>query len=280
MSEANERVMRLEEIPWPRVAALDPDRTAVFLPSGPIEQHGPHLPLGADLFQARTVLDAIAERVAAEGWHVLVAPALPYTTAVLSRSYPGSTSVRKGHAVPFFADVVNSFAANGLRNVVVVSQHIDPPHVLAWEEACKRAAAETGARAIEGYERMVFDDLRTGALRDLLGGEWPPGDSHAGLFETSVMLAARPDLVDAEALGRLEPAPMDFEEDLRRARDFRDLGNGLGYTGDPAAGDPETGRLLVRRYARAYGDLVVEHLEGGDVWDRLSVGHLFPARPG
>jgi creatinine amidohydrolase len=279
MTEANERVMRLEEIPWSRVAGLNPDRTAVFLPSGPIEQHGPHLPLGADLFQARTVLGVIADRVAAEGWHVLVAPALPYTTAVLSRSYPGSTSVRKGHAVPFFADVLNSFAANGLRDVVVVSQHIDPPHVLAWEEACKRAAADSGARAIEGYERMVFDDLRTDALRDLLGG-WPPGDSHAGLFETSVMLAARPDLVDAEALGRLEPAPMDFEEDLRRARDSRDLGNGLGYTGDPAAADPETGRRLVRRYAQAYGDLVVEHLEGGDVWDRLSVGHLFPARPG
>ena len=210
---------------------------------------------------------------------MLVAPTLPYTTAVLSRAYPGSTSVRKRHAVPFFTDVLNSFAANGLRNVVVVSQHIDPPHVLAWEEACKRAATESGARAIEGYERMVFDDLRTDALRGLLG-EWPPGDSHAGLFETSIMLAARPDLVDAEALSGLEPAPMDFEEDLRRARDFRDLGNGLGYTGDPAAGDPEIGRRLVRRYAKAYGDLVIEHLEGGDVWDRLTVGHLFPGRPG
>jgi creatinine amidohydrolase len=183
----------------------------------------------------------------------------------------------KPHA--FASDHPRGPAANGLRDVVVVSQHIDPPHVLAWEEACKRAAADTGARAIENYERMVFDDLRTNALRGLLG-RWPSGDSHAGLFETSVMLAARPDLVDAEALGRLEPAPMDFEEDLRRARDFRDLGNGLGYTGDPAAGHPETGRLLVRRYTRAYGDLVVEHLEGGDVWDRPSVGHLLPARPG
>ena len=93
MTEANQRVLRLEEIPWSRVAALDQDRTAVFLPSGPIEQHGHHLPLGADLLHARAVLEAIAERVAAEGWHALVAPALPYTTAVLSRSYPGSTSV-------------------------------------------------------------------------------------------------------------------------------------------------------------------------------------------
>ena len=126
---------------------------------------------------------------------------------------------------------------------------------------------------------MVFDDLRANALRHLLG-EWAPGDSHAGLFETSVMLAVRPDLVDREALSRLEPAPTDFEEDLRRARDFRDLGNGLGYTGNLAAGDPEIGRRLVHRYAQAYGDLVVEHLEGSDVWDRLSVGHLFPGRPG
>ena len=280
MTGTSGRVLRLEEVSWSRVAQLDPARTAVFVPSGPVEQHGPHLPLGSDLFQAKAVMDAIARRVAATGRWVLVAPALPYTTAVLSRAYPGSTSVRKRNAVPFFADVLNSFAANGLRDVVVVSQHIDPPHVPAWEEACRLAAAQTGARAIEGYERMVFDDLRTDALRDLPLGGWPPGDSHAGFFETSVMLAVRPDLVDVEAAKRLGPSPMDFEEDLRRARDFRELGNGLGYTGNPAAADPEVGRELVRRCARAYGDLVLEHLEGGDVRDRLSVRHLFPARPG
>ena len=279
MSEASRRVMRLEEIPWSRVAELDPNRTAVLLLSGPLEQHGPHLPLGSDLYQAKAVMDSIAERVAAMGRWVLLAPTLPYTTAVLSRTYPGSTSVRKRHAVPFFADVLNSFAANGLRDIVVVSQHIDPPHVLAWEEACKRAAQQTGARAIEGYERMVFDDLRRNALGELFG-ESATGDSHAGIFETSVMLAVRPDLVDKEAARRLEPAPMDFEEDLRQARDFRELGNGLGYTGNPALSDPEIGRELVRRYARAYGDLVLEHLEGGNVWDRLSVGHLFPAHSG
>ena len=273
------RVERLEEVTWSRVAELDPDLTAVFLLSGPIEQHGPHLPLGSDLFQARMVMDAIVERVSATGWNVLIAPTLPYTTAVLSRTYPGSTSVRRRNVVPFFTDVLNSFATNGLRNVVVVSQHIDPPHVLAWEEACEKAAAETGARAIEGYERMIFDDFRTNALQDLLG-ERTRGDSHAGLFETSVMMAARPDLVVPETVGRLEPAPMDFEKDLRTARDFRDLGNGLGYTGYPAAASPELGRELVRRYALAYGDLVLEHLGGSDVRDRLSVRHLFPASPG
>jgi creatinine amidohydrolase len=268
-------LLRLDELSWTQVASLDPARTVVFLLSGPMEQHGPHLPLGSDLFQARLVMDTIAERVTAAGWTVLLAPPIPYTTAVLSRTYPGSVSVRRAHLMPFLTDVLNSFARNGLRTTVVVSQHIDPPHVLAWEDACRRAAEDTGARAIEGYERMVFDDLREEALYPLLG-EGARGDSHAGLFETSVMLVARPDLVRDDELARLKPMPLDFDHDLRRARDFHELGNGLGYTGHPAAATAELGRRLVQRYAAAYGDLVLAHLRDEDVWDRLTVRHLFP----
>lgn len=268
------RLLRLAEVPWTAVADLDPERTAVFLLSGPLEQHGPHLPLGSDLFQARLVRDRIVRRVRRAGWNVLLAPTLPYTTAVLSRSYPGSVSVRRAHAVDFFADVLNSFAGNGLRRIVVVSQHLDPPHVTAWQEACERAAAETGARAVEGYERFILDDLAAGVYPALLGpgGE---GDSHAGLFETSVMLAARPALVDRERAAGLEPVPLDFERDLRSARDFRELGNGQGYTGEPARADAALGRRLAARYARAYGDLVLEHLAGGEVWERLTIRGRF-----
>ncbi|HLH68818.1 MAG TPA: creatininase family protein [Candidatus Dormibacteraeota bacterium] len=267
-------LLLLEESTWAQVAALDPARTVVFMLSGPIEQHGPHLPLGSDLFQARLVMEMVASRVRESGWTVVLTPALPYTTAVLSRRFAGSVSVRKSSIVPFFRDVLCSFASNGLVNVVVVSQHLDPPHVLAWEQACHEAARESGARAIEGYERLLFDDLRSGALRDLLG-EAVEGDSHAGMIETSIMLAARPDLVASERR-RLPPVRLDFDRDLRRARDFRELGNGLGYTGDPAAGDPELGMRLARRYAERFAAIVLDHLRGEDVWDLLSLRSLYP----
>jgi creatinine amidohydrolase len=267
------RRMELAEMPWSDVAALDPERTAVFMVSGPLEQHGPHLPLGTDLFQATHVMDRVVERVTGEGWDVLVAPTLPYTTAVLSRTYPGSVSVRRGHLPGFFADVLGSFAGNGLRNIVVTSQHLDPPHVLAWQEACERAAEETGARAIEGYERLAFDDLRENALAGLIG-DWADRDSHAGIFETSLMMVARPDLARPDAAGRLAPAPVPFHE-LPAARDFHEVGNGLGYTGHPALSTPEIGERLADRYATGFGDLVLEHLAGADVWDRLTVRHLF-----
>ena len=269
------RRMELAELSWAQVAQLDHARTAVFLVSGPLEQHGPHLPLGTDLFQATHVMDRVVERVTAAGWDVLVAPTLPYTTAVLSRTYPGSVSVRQRHLAGFFADVLGSFAASGLRHIVVASQHLDPPHVLAWEEACDRAAEETGARAIEGYERLVFDDLREGALADLFG-EWTATDSHAGIFETSVMMVARADLATPEAAGRLDPAPVPFDA-LRTARDFHELGNGLGYTGNPVLATPEIGERLAERYATGFGDLVLEHLAGADVRDALTIRHLFGA---
>ncbi len=267
-------LIALEEATWTRVAALDPARTVVFMLSGPIEQHGPHLPLGSDLFQARLVMDTVVARVREAGWTVVLAPALPYTTAVLSRRFPGSVSVRKSSIVPFFRDVLCSFAVNGLVNLVVVSQHMDPPHVLAWEQACREAAAESGARAVEGYERLLFDDLRSGALRELLG-EAVEGDSHAGMIETSMVLAARPELVARERED-LTPVRLDFERDLRRARDFRELGNGLGYTGDPAAGGVEIGRRLAHRYAERFAAIVLDHLRGEEVWDRLSIRHLYP----
>jgi creatinine amidohydrolase len=234
--------------------------------------------LGTDVFQATLVMDTIVERVTADGWNALIAPTLPYTTAVLSRTYPGSVSIRQRHLVGFFADVLNSFAGNGLRELVVCSQHLDPPHVLAWEEACRQAARDAGARAIEGYERLVIDDLQTGALEPLLG-EWTATDSHAGIFETSVMMVARGDLAPRDAADRLDPAPVSFDE-LRAARDFRDLANGLGYTGYPAAAGEDIGRELVRRYATRFGDLVLEHLAGGDVRERLSIAPLFGADGG
>jgi creatinine amidohydrolase len=267
------RVLRLEESSWPHVAKLELSKTAVFLLSGPMEQHGPHLPMGTDLFQAGRVMETIIERVAGEGWNILIAPTLPYTTAVLSRNYPGSVSIRQAHLTPFFTDLLNSFAGNGLRNIVVVSQHIDPPHVLAWESACRQAAEATGARAIEGYERLLFDDMGDPAWQGLLGKR-AEGNSHAGLFETSVVLLARPELVDREVARGLEPMPLPFEE-MRSARDFRQLGNGLGYTGRPGDADPELGRKLVERYATRYGDIVLDHLRGGEVWERLTVRPLF-----
>ena len=42
------KLYKLEELTWPQIDTLNRDRTLFILPMGMIEEHGPHLPVGAD----------------------------------------------------------------------------------------------------------------------------------------------------------------------------------------------------------------------------------------
>jgi hypothetical protein len=52
------KMIKFEELNWKELDALDREKTIFFLPISPMEEHGPHLSLGTDLFSAR---DAAAE---------------------------------------------------------------------------------------------------------------------------------------------------------------------------------------------------------------------------
>src|SRR5262249_6339952 len=71
-------IYRLEESSTAALDALDRDRTIVVLTVSPLEEHGPHLPVGVDAFTARHLAESIAERVVAErpGWSAVLAPTL------------------------------------------------------------------------------------------------------------------------------------------------------------------------------------------------------------
>jgi creatinine amidohydrolase/Fe(II)-dependent formamide hydrolase-like protein len=84
-------------------------------------------------------------------------------------------------------------------------------------------------------------------------------------------MALRPQLVRSLDLA---PQPIEFAA-LRRARSFRELGSGEGYTGDPAASSADLGARLLKRYSDRFGDLVMRHLAGEDVRPELSIRGLF-----
>src|SRR5512145_2817926 len=62
----------------PALDALDRARTLVLLTVSPLEEHGPHLPLGVDAFAARHFAETLAERLVATrpGWTAVLAPTL------------------------------------------------------------------------------------------------------------------------------------------------------------------------------------------------------------
>lgn len=262
---------------WTDIAHIDDSQRVLVMVLGPTEQHGPHLPFGADLYAAEEMVRRIVPIIEEQHKRIAIqAPAVCYVPAVLSREYPGSVSVRKNHFRDYLTDVLASFASNGLSHAILVSSHIDPPFVGAVQAACKAINDHYGAHYISGYERFPLEDVASGISPQVLG--FPPemaGDVHAGLMETANTLYLRPDLVRLDVAAELAPEPLPFQE-MRHLRSLRNTGSGLGYVGFPAQARPDYGKHWFDRYGQMFGAVVDRFLDGDDVWNDLSIEHLFP----
>ena len=122
----------------PRVTALTmPEFQAavarnpwLILPVGTTEEHGPHLPLGADTVQAERIAAAVAERTGA-----LVAAPIPYGLCRTTRHFPGTVSISYETVERLALEILRGFAAQGLRRFLVYSGHAGSAHMVALRQA-------------------------------------------------------------------------------------------------------------------------------------------------
>ena len=128
-------VHRLEEMSTPALDALDRHRTLVLLPVSPLEEHGPHLPIGVDAFAARHFAEALAERVTADrpGWAAVLAPTLHLGSFTFDTV--GTIRIRQRVVRDAVVDYGASLARAGFRWIVVANGHGGPGHLVALEEA-------------------------------------------------------------------------------------------------------------------------------------------------
>ena len=91
----NTKIVKFEELSWKQIDQLDKNKTVFFLPISPMEEHGPHLPVGTDYLTAR---DATTEAIKTlnvkrpELTYVLL-PAIPLGYCEFNTDFPGSMSV-------------------------------------------------------------------------------------------------------------------------------------------------------------------------------------------
>jgi creatinine amidohydrolase len=269
----NSNISNLKEMTWQEVDACDRDKTVIMLPAGPIEQHGPHIPLGTDIYIAEYVMNECAQYLSTNGYKVIIAPAVPYVSALFSLPYPGSVSVRKKIVEEYIFDVLSSFAKGGFSSLILVSQHLDPPWVKTAENCCSRVNEEFGIRAIAGFERIVADVLLGQGKLDLSHVRLK-GDTHAGVYEAAPMMHINQELVKKELLSSLPPMEIEFGE-MRNFKSFREMGNGLGYTGDVSQVNKELGEKIATYYATSFKELILSHVQGNDVYAHLQCSNLF-----
>ncbi len=177
------RLLDLDSRSFERRLASNP---LVILPVGALEAHGPHLPLGADQIQAEVTAFALAERVDA-----LVAPTIAYGSAPGARRFPGTVSLSIGELETHAEGVLRELVRSGVRRLLVLSGHAERGHMAALREAADRAVRNEPTARI-----VVLSDYDF--VYELRGKESPPTDGHAGLLETSRVLAVAPETVGPE----------------------------------------------------------------------------------
>ena len=240
-------VHSLASMTWTAVRDLPASRTVAVLPTGAIEAHGPHLPLGTDVIIAEAMARAGADRLASLGFHVLMLPTLTMTAAPFASEFAGTLDVSPHATSMILAGVLRSLAAQGIRVAAIANGHHDPAHV----DALRRASADGIV--------VVFPDLTRRRWAERLTPEFQSGACHAGRYETSIVLAERPDLVRSDVMSTLTPNPRSLVDAIRSGLStFTSAGGADAYFGFPADATAEEGHAIVDVLGAILAEAVVD----------------------
>ena len=262
-------VYRLEEMSTPALDALDRDRTVIVLTVSPLEEHGPHLPVGVDAFAARHFAETIGERLVAArpGWSVVLTPTLHIGSFTFETV--GTVSVRQRVVRDTLIDYGGAFARSGFRFVLVANGHGGPGHLNALDEAAAIVSRRHGVTMASFTGHLAWQFLRgryTDAIESELGRALTPEerqafgeDAHGGWWETSLMLLLRPDLVD-DSYRTLPPARYSLPQ--RVVPNYPLKNGGQGYVGHPALADPAFAKATTEVLMRQAMEIVDGLLDG------------------
>jgi creatinine amidohydrolase len=251
-------VLHAEDITYTQVRAFDPDHTIAFLPVSALEVHGPHLPLGADMFTARWMAEDTAKAFAAAHPDWTVVRFLPLTLGTDELPLPGSMDGTQRELYRVLLTHGASLAQAGYRYVVVTNGHGGARHASGLEAACREVSHRHGIEMFTPAAAVLYEIItgkRFDRVEIILGRPLTAQEraglltgEHAATMETSLILAERPDLVDPvyRQLGPGGPPPF---------RPLAALGVPLG--GLLARGDPQR-QAKVQEMVRA--------LAGGIGW--------------
>lgn len=162
----------------------------LLIPSGSLEQHGPHLPLGTDTFIATALGRLVAERLPEP---LLVAPTVAPALSWHHLGFPGTVDLSREAFEAVHDAYLAAALALGVQHVFLISAH-GGNFAFLGEYAKARNERGQGARlhAFADFE-FYLDAMRAGARA--VGLEAVETDVHAGLLETSQGLHLFPDLV-------------------------------------------------------------------------------------
>jgi creatinine amidohydrolase len=198
-----------------------------YLPMGTLERHGDHLPMGLDALKAHAVCCHVAGRVGGIVWpahHYLGVHKVEADRATFHAEW-GNVYISYPLAEASLEELLARAGETGFKVMVLYSGH--------YPESQRELIAAVAARPRAGVKVLAYTE------RGIFDGD---GD-HAGIWETSILAALRPDLVRMD-----------------RIAEANYLDHGWNDAHDPKKATPEFGRKTLETITERLGRDIREAL--------------------
>jgi len=237
-----------EELTSPQFSlAVEKAGGVCIIPLGIIEKHGPHLPLGTDLFEVRELAATAASKE-----YALVFPPYYYGQIFEARHQPGTMAYSHDLVWKMLEETCLELSRNGVKKIILANGHGGNSSFLQY-------FCQVQLEARRDYIVVLFRPGQDAALdKEIRSMQKAQLDGHAGEEETSMMYFIRPDLVDIGAI----KTQSGLNQDRLKALPY-------GYTGiwwyasypnhyasDVAEPNKKLGELLIEKDARQLAELV------------------------
>jgi len=239
---------KMEELTSPQfVTAVEKSGGVCVIPLGIIEKHGPHLPLGTDLFEAREIAFFAAQKE-----YAVVIP--PYFSGQIleARHQPGTIAYSTELMWKMLDETCDELSRNGLKKIILMNGHGGNNSFLAFFCQAQLASAKD-------YIVVLFQPDPDPATKTQINSlKKTTLDGHAGEEETSMMYFIRPDLVHSEM------AKTQSGEDQSRLKQLPYAYTGIWwyakfpnhYAGDGSQYSKELGETLIKSDAAQLAELI------------------------
>lgn len=229
-------------------------KTVALVPSGSTEAHGPHLPLATDSIISEGMAKVAATKLADAGYEAVVFPCLHYAVTDWAADFAGSTGLEAPTAEAMLLQTLVRAHTLGFDAVVLCNAHLEPDNISALRSVAQSFEAATGGA-------LVFPDVTRRRVAQRLTPEFQSGSCHAGSYETSLVLAVRPELVDMEVAQALPEHFVPLHERIAAgAKSFLECGLDRAYCGSPADATAEEGHATFAILAEITVEMVNERL--------------------
>jgi creatinine amidohydrolase len=202
---------------WTDIQAYVDKNALVLLPLGVIEEHGPHLCLGTDIYIAHIHSRFVKQKLEEQGLQVVLAPPFYWGICQSTGSFIGSFRVRKETAKALLFDIMASLAEFGFKSIYGINAHGDIEQNVVLVEAFKEASEKLDLTAAFAFPSSVMHHYGLDGSEPYICPVEPQAirtstsktpDVHGGDIETATMHHFYPLLTDAQRAKILPPVEL------------------------------------------------------------------------